>query len=274
VDLRILKDVNGLWSKIYPYLAVRVMKYYGRGSGEVLELGSFSGGISIELARLYPGLNITIAAQEKGVVDYLQKEIEEARLNRKVEVRGSALDSLGFADGLFDLVIFRGAYFFLDEEGRMLREIYRVLKEDGLAFVGGGYGKDTPQALIDEIAEESRDLNDRLGRKRVTEEEVKKTGREYKVGSFPFMASGRARAMEAPAGFAKVIAAKDDDEILGVHIIGPMAGELIAEAVLALEYSASAEDLQRTIHAHPTLSEALHEAALSADKRAIDVPNR
>ena len=86
------------------------------------------------------------------------------------------------------------------------------------------------------------------------------------------MASGRARAMEATAGFAKVIAATDDDEILGVHIIGPMAGELIAEAVLALEYSASTEDLQRTIHAHPTLSEALHEAALDADKRAIDIP--
>jgi dihydrolipoamide dehydrogenase len=108
----------------------------------------------------------------------------------------------------------------------------------------------------------------------LTEEEVKKTGRQYKVGSFPFMASGRARAMEAPAGFAKVIAARDDDEILGVHIIGPMAGELIAEAVLALEYSASAEDLQRTVHAHPTLSEAVHEAALNADKRAIDIPNR
>jgi dihydrolipoamide dehydrogenase len=108
----------------------------------------------------------------------------------------------------------------------------------------------------------------------LTEEEVKKTGRDYKVGSFPFMASGRARAMEAPAGFAKVIAAKDDDEILGVHIVGPMAGELIAEAVLALEYSASTEDLQRTIHAHPTLSEAVHEAALHADRRAIDIPNR
>jgi len=107
-----------------------------------------------------------------------------------------------------------------------------------------------------------------------TEEEVKKTGRPYKVGTFPFLASGRARAMEATAGFCKVISATGDDEILGVHIVGPMAGELIAEAVLALEYSASTEDLQRTIHAHPTLSEALHEAALAADKRAIDMPNR
>ncbi len=107
-----------------------------------------------------------------------------------------------------------------------------------------------------------------------TEEEVKKSGRAYKVGSFPFLASGRARAMEATAGFCKIVSATDDDEILGVHIIGPMAGELIAEAVLAMEYSASTEDLQRTMHAHPTLSEALHEAALNADKIAIDFPNR
>jgi len=108
----------------------------------------------------------------------------------------------------------------------------------------------------------------------LTEEQVKASGRAYKTGVFPFLASGRARAMEAAQGFAKVIAAQDDDEILGVHIIGPMAGELIAEAVLAMEYSASSEDLQRTIHAHPTLSEALHEAALAADKRAIDSLNR
>jgi dihydrolipoamide dehydrogenase len=107
-----------------------------------------------------------------------------------------------------------------------------------------------------------------------TEEQVKASGRAYKTGVFPFLASGRAKAMEAAAGFAKIISAQDDDEILGVHIIGPLAGELIAECVLALEYSASTEDLQRTIHAHPTLSEAVHEAALAADKRAIDSINR
>jgi dihydrolipoamide dehydrogenase len=96
----------------------------------------------------------------------------------------------------------------------------------------------------------------------LTEEQVKASGRAYKTGSFPFLASGRARAMEQAAGFAKIIAAKDDDEILGVHIVGPLAGELIAEAVLAMEYSASSEELQRTIHAQPTLAEAVHEAAL------------
>ena len=108
----------------------------------------------------------------------------------------------------------------------------------------------------------------------LTEEQVKASGRAYKVGVFPFLANGRARAMEQTPGFAKLIASQDDDEILGMHIIGPLAGELIAEAVLAMEYSASSEDLQRTMHAHPTLSEALHEAALAADKRAIDFVNR
>jgi dihydrolipoamide dehydrogenase len=107
-----------------------------------------------------------------------------------------------------------------------------------------------------------------------TEEQVKQSGRAYKVGTFPFAASGRARAMEAAIGMTKVVSAKDDDEVLGVHIIGPMAGELISEAVLAMEYSASTEDIQRTMHAHPTLAEALHEAALAVDKKAIDGLNR
>jgi dihydrolipoamide dehydrogenase len=107
-----------------------------------------------------------------------------------------------------------------------------------------------------------------------TEEQVKASGRPYKTGTFPFAASGRARAMEAGAGMAKIVSAKDDDEVLGIHVIGPMAGELISEAVLAMEYSASTEDIQRTIHAHPTLSEAIHEAALAVDKKAIDSINR
>ncbi len=107
-----------------------------------------------------------------------------------------------------------------------------------------------------------------------SEQQATAAGVAIKTGVFPFAASGRARAMEASAGFVKIVAAQASDEILGVHIIGPMAGELIAEAVLAMEFRGSAEDLQRTIHAHPTLSEALHEAALAADKRAIDNINR
>jgi len=107
-----------------------------------------------------------------------------------------------------------------------------------------------------------------------TEAEVKASGAAYKVGTFPFAANGRAKGMEQTDGLVKLITAVDDDELLGVHIVGPVAGELIAEAVLALEFSASGEDLQRTVHAHPTLTEAIHEAALAADNRAIHAINR
>jgi dihydrolipoamide dehydrogenase len=107
-----------------------------------------------------------------------------------------------------------------------------------------------------------------------TEAQVKASGRPYKTGSFPLSANGRAKAMEQAQGFVKFIAAEDDDELLGVHVLGPLAGELIGQAVLALEFSASAEDIQRTVHAHPTLSEAMHEAALAVDKRALHGINR
>jgi dihydrolipoamide dehydrogenase len=107
-----------------------------------------------------------------------------------------------------------------------------------------------------------------------TEEEVKESGIDYKIGTFNFAANGRAKAIAQQAGLVKIVVDKRHDEILGVHIVGPFAGELIAEAVLAIEFQASAEDLQRTVHAHPTLSEALHEAALAADKHAIHAINR
>jgi dihydrolipoamide dehydrogenase len=107
-----------------------------------------------------------------------------------------------------------------------------------------------------------------------TEGELEDAGIGYKVGTFAFGANGRAKAMEQTEGFVKLLSAEADDELLGVHIVGPLAGELIAEAVLAMEFSASGEDLQRTVHAHPTLTEAIHEAALAADQRAIHAINR
>ncbi len=103
-----------------------------------------------------------------------------------------------------------------------------------------------------------------------TEQQLKAEGIAYKAGSFPFMANGRARALGDTSGMVKMLADAKSDEILGVHIIGPMASELIAEAVVAMEFRASAEDIARICHAHPSLSEATKEAALAVDKRALN----
>jgi dihydrolipoamide dehydrogenase len=102
-----------------------------------------------------------------------------------------------------------------------------------------------------------------------TEKELQAEGIPYKIGSFPFAATGRALAMAEPAGLVKILAHSDTDRVLGVHMCGANVSELIAECVVAMEFQASSEDLARICHAHPTLSEAVHEAALSVDKRAI-----
>jgi dihydrolipoamide dehydrogenase len=103
-----------------------------------------------------------------------------------------------------------------------------------------------------------------------TEQQLKVSGRAYKAGSFPFLANGRARALGDTTGFVKFLADATTDEILGVHIIGPQASELISEAVVAMEFRASAEDIARICHAHPSLSEATKEAALAVDKRTLN----
>ncbi len=102
-----------------------------------------------------------------------------------------------------------------------------------------------------------------------TEEELKKAGIEYNVGKFPFLANSRAKINNDADGFIKILADKVTDKVLGVHMIGPDVGTMIAEVVLAMEFGASAEDIARTCHAHPTLTEAVREAALAVDKRAI-----
>ena len=103
-----------------------------------------------------------------------------------------------------------------------------------------------------------------------TEQQLKAAGRAYKAGTFPFLANGRARALGDTTGMVKMLADATTDEILGVHIVGPMASELIAECVMAMEFRASSEDIARICHAHPSLSESTKEAALAVDKRTLN----
>jgi len=104
-----------------------------------------------------------------------------------------------------------------------------------------------------------------------TEQDLVSQKIEYNSGKFPFMANGRAKALGCSDGFVKILANKNTDQILGVHILGPRASDMIAEAVVSMEFGASSEDLARSFHAHPTLSEVMREAALNVDKRARQI---
>ncbi len=140
-------------------------------------------------------------------------------------------------------------------------------EEDGMAvaeIVAGGRGH-VDYALIPSVVYTTPEIAS-VGR---TQEDLRAAGIAFKAGTFPFSASGRARAMNATAGFVKVLADATTDRLLGVHIIGAGAGEMIAQAALAMAFEGTAEDIARTCHAHPTLAEALKEAALAVATRAI-----
>jgi ubiquinone/menaquinone biosynthesis C-methylase UbiE len=181
VNIDDIEQLDRLWKKIYPYVAAQIMECYQRDYGSVLELGPFSGGISLELARSYPRIAITIGAESPAVIEYLRRKIALSGLSKRITVEETGLEHLQFVDAQFDLVILRGAFFFLKDRVGLLGEIVRVLKAGGMAFVGGGYGKGTPKELIDEIGDRSRELNKRLGRKRVSKEELEELVRESEM---------------------------------------------------------------------------------------------
>lgn len=240
-------------------------------------------GLSIRL-----GAKVTAAeAGAKGVkVEYEDKDGTQTMEVDKLVV---AVGRRPFLDGLLaddaGVTLDERGFIRVDEECRTsVRGVYAVgdcVRGPMLAHKGSEEGVMAADLIAGEVAEMNYDVipsviytAPEIAWVGKTEADVKASGRAYKTGSFPFAASGRAKAMEQTAGMVKIISAVDDDEILGVHIIGPMAGELIGELVLAMEFSASTEDIQRTIHAHPSLSEAIHEASLAVDKRALNFPNK
>jgi len=240
-------------------------------------------GLKIEL-----GAKVTSAkASAKGVsVAYEDKDGAQTVVVEKLVV---AVGRRPFTDGLFaddaGVLTDERGFIEVDEQCRTsIKGVFAVgdcVRGPMLAHKGSEEGVMAAELIAGEISEVNYNVipsviytAPEIAWVGKTEEEIQASGRAYKTGKFPFAASGRAKAMEQTAGMVKIVAAKDDDEILGVHIVGPMAGELISEAVLAMEFSASTEDLQRTIHAHPSLAEAVHEASLAVDNRALNFPNK
>ncbi|MFC4761560.1 dihydrolipoyl dehydrogenase [Dyella koreensis] len=180
----------------------------------------------------------------------------------------------------------------LDERGRIVVDAHNHTGVDGVWAIGDAVrgpmlahkGSEEGVAVAEWIAGKAGHINldtvpwviytePEIAWAGKTEKELKEAGIPYKVGTFPFAAIGRAVAMNEAIGQVKIIAHAETDRLLGAHMVGPGVSELIAEAVVTMEFKGSAEDLARIVHAHPTLSEAVHEAALSVDKRAIHKGN-
>ncbi len=221
------------------------------------------------------GVTLTMEPVKGGAAESLKADIVLVSIGRRPYTDGLGLAEAGVA---------------LDDRKRVIVDHHYATNVPGIYAIGdviagpmlAHKGEDEGVALAEILAGQAGHVNydaipsivytwPEVASVGKTEEELKASGTAYKVGKFPFTANGRARAMGDTDGFVKLIADKTTDQLLGAHIIGPDAGALIAEIVTAIEFGASAEDVARTCHAHPTLSEAVKEAALAAEGRAIHI---
>lgn len=219
------------------------------------------------------GSNAIVEFEENGTANTLEADIVLVAVGRKANTEGLKLENINVAtddrgrvkvDGHLKSNV-NGVYAIGDViAGPMLAH---KAEEEGIAVVemiAGKYGHVNYDVIPGVVYTHPEVAS--VGK---TEEELKKLNIEYNVGKFPFMANSKAKVNDEADGFVKILADKKTDKVLGVHILGPDAGNLIAELALAMEFGASSEDVARTCHAHPTLTEAVKEAALAVDKRAI-----
>ena len=218
---------------------------------------------------------LTLEPAKGGAAVQLDADIVLVSVGRRAYTDNLGLDSVGVAR---------------DERGRVQTDAHYATNIPGIYAIGdviagpmlAHKAEDEGVALAERIAGQAGHVNyaaipgvvytwPEVASVGQTEEELKAVGTAYNVGKFPFTANGRARAMGDTDGFVKLLADKTTDRLLGAHVLGPDAGALIAELVTAIEFGASAEDVARTCHAHPTLSEAVKEAALAVDGRALHI---
>ena len=220
-----------------------------------------------------PVLKVTTEPAAGGAPEVLEADVVLVAIGRRPYTEGLGLESVGVA---------------LDPRGRIVTDGHYATNVPGIYAIGdviagpmlAHKAEDEGVAVAEILAGQAGHVNydvipgvvytsPEVASVGKTEEELKAAGINYNVGKFPFTANGRAKVNRTTEGFVKVLADAKTDRVLGVHIIGPDAGTLIAEAAVAMEFGAASEDIARTCHAHPTLSEAVKEAALAVDKRAI-----
>ena len=221
------------------------------------------------------GVTLTLEPAKGGAAETLEADVVLVAIGRRAHTEGLGLDAVGVAT---------------DERGRVRTNGHFATNVPGIYAIGdviagpmlAHKAEEEGVALAELLAGQAGHVNygaipgvvytwPEVASVGKTEEELKAEGLAYKVGKFPFMANGRARAMGETDGFVKLLSDKTTDKLLGAHIIGPDAGTIIAELVLAIEFGASAEDVARTSHAHPSLNEAVKEAALAVDGRALHI---
>ena len=220
------------------------------------------------------GLQVSIESSDGGDASVLAADAVLVAVGRRPVTEGLGLDALGVA-------LDRGRVVIDDRFATNVSGIYAIgdvvrgpmlahkAEDEGIAvaeILAGQHGHVNYEAIASVVY-----TMPEIASVGATEEELQAKGVAYRTGKFPFTANGRARAMRRTEGFVKILADAASDRVLGVHIIGAGAGELVAEACVLMEFGGSAEDLARTCHAHPTLSEAVREAALAVDKRAIHI---
>ena len=219
------------------------------------------------------GLAVRIEPAKGGDMELLDVDVALVAIGRKPYTDGLGLDAVGVA---------------LDERGRVRTDAQYKTSVDGIYAIGdviagpmlAHKGEDEGLAVAEILAGQAGHVNygvipavvytnPEIASVGKTEDELTAEGVDYKVGKFPFTANGRAKAMLATQGFVKILADVNTDRVLGAHIVGKNAGEMIHELCVLMEFSGAAEDLARTTHAHPTLSEAVREAALMCGDGAI-----
>ena len=219
------------------------------------------------------GVKLSVEPSKGGDSEEIKADVVLVAIGRRPFITGLGLDKIGVE---------------LDDRGRVKTDEYFQTNIQGVFAIGDAIigpmlahkAEEDGVALAEMIAGEAGHVDygkvpgvvytwPEIAAVGKTEEQLKDEGVDYSVGKFPFTANGRAKAMESTEGFVKILEDKKTHRVVGCHIVGPAAGDLIAEVVLAMEYGASAEDIARTCHAHPALGESVKEAAMAADGRAI-----
>ena len=184
MDFELIYAVNDCFQPFYPYAAAEIHAEYGRDAGDVLEIGPYGPGVALALAERCPGMRLTCGDDAKVLNDYLAETIAEAGMAARIRVEPLDKYDLPFEAASFDLVVFRGGLFFWDEQESIVAEMDRVLKPGGMGAHGGGFGAGASDELIESLLPEARDLNNRLGKKRLSRADVRQIAENAGLASW------------------------------------------------------------------------------------------